>query len=95
MTPKSELFRIKRTILDRGCADFAELQPIAKDSKIEAVIFNLNANIEKVFRVDRAFYGSYKFVEITPKNLKESLIMNIRIYIVEKIWSLTLLEMVR
>ena len=95
MSPKDILFQVKRTVLDKGCADAVELQSKREESKIEVTIFNLTAMCEKIFDVDRALYGRYEFVEITPKNLKKTVITDIRIYLVEKIWSLTLLEMIR
>ncbi len=95
MISKNNLFRVKRTVLDSGCADAVELQPKHEENKIAATILDLTARSEKIFDVDRAIYGCYMFVEITPKNLKSAIITNMRLYIVEKIWSLTLLEIIR
>jgi hypothetical protein len=95
VTPTDILFKVKRTVLDKGCADAVELQPKHETSKIEATIFNLTIMSETSFNIDRALYGRYEFVEITPKNLKMTVITDIRLYLVEKIWSLTLLEMIR
>jgi len=95
MTLVSNLFGVKRTVLDKGCADFVELQPAPNEDKIEAAVFNRLIKSEKFFDVDKAIYGRYEFVEITPKNLKRTIITDIRLYLVEKIWNLTLLEMIR
>ena len=85
----------RRIIVDKGYADFVTLQPKAEEKKISATIVNARVMSEKTFDVDKAYFGCYDFVEFLPKEMTDTVITSIRLYLVEKLWSLMLLELIR
>ena len=85
----------KRLVLDKGSADFVQLEPKRDEMKISATILNTHSLVSKNYNVDRALYGCYEFVEYTPENVNKTVIRSVSMYIVEKIWSLTILEIIR
>ena len=85
----------RRIIVDKGYADFVTLRPKTEEKKISATVVNARAMSEKTFDVDKAYYGCYDFVEFSPKEMKDTVITCIRLYIVEKLWSMMLLELIR
>ena len=85
----------RRIIVDKGYADLVTLQPNTEERKISATVLNSRVMIEKTFDVDKAFYGCYEFVEFSPKDMKETVITGVRLYLVEKLWSLMFLKLIR
>lgn len=85
----------KRLVLDKGCAGFVQLEPKRHERKISVTIFNVQSLVGKKYNVDRALYGCYEFVEYSPESMSKTVFKSVSLYLVEKIWNLTLLEIIR
>lgn len=81
--------------MDKGFADIVTLEGDVEKRKINATVINLSIDLAKAFDVDRVMFGAVEFVVLRPSDIKNLIIKNIRLYLVEKIWSLTLLEMIK
>ncbi|MFQ5762549.1 MAG: hypothetical protein ACE5PO_05905 [Candidatus Bathyarchaeia archaeon] len=86
---------VKRIVLDSGFADIVTFQPKPSKSKIRATLLNFKSMSEKKYDVDRAFYGCYKFIEFSPESITKTFVASIRMYLLERLWSLTCLEVIR
>jgi len=86
---------IKRVVLDRGFADVLKLQPKPSERKITATVVNYKSMSEKRYNVDRALYGCYEFVEFSPESITKTFVASIRMYLLEKLWSLTFIQAIR
>lgn len=95
MSEQFDVSTPRRIIVDKGYADIVTLQPKTEEKKISATVLNSRVMTEKTFDVDKAFYGCYDFVEFSPKDMTDTVITGIRLYLVERLWSLMLLELIR
>ena len=85
---------LDRIVIDKGYANLALIKP--EEDKLSAKILNSKTGIEKSYKVDRAFFGCFSLVEISPKTLDMPITFKINLYLVERLrqLNLTLLEMI-
>jgi len=92
------------TVLDSGYTDQVLLDCVSQEYlRIKAIIYNSLNDMNKLFLVDRALYTNSPerplFMEWTPQNMsamkKPLVILEVKVYSVERTWGLSTLRMMK
>ena len=92
------------TVLDSGYTDQVLLDCVSEEYlRIKAIIYNSLNDMNKLFLVDRALYSNSPerplFMEWTPQYMsalrKSLVILEVKLYSVERTWGLSTLRMMK